>query len=674
MSSRPLPPPRPATPPRQTPVSGPLQAAPGPATPPAATASRTPPQAVTSPGSTIAAPAATGGAAPRPDGRHAHPRPSLTPLLRIWRVMWRGHRGGFVRAGLAMLVVALAGTGLLALSGWFITAASLAGLIGAGLAFDVFAPAAGVRGLAIIRTAGRYGERLASHDATLRATAGLRLAMLRHWAAAPFATLAHLRRGPVLAAILRDSDRLDALPLRVVLPLLTGGAALALVAAGLVWLTTTPLAVWIIGSHLAGAALAMALARPGAAAARAEAAAARRFESRLLDVIRARADLAVYGQLSRRLHLVTGAETRRRHAAAGLDRAERLAGAILSATTAISLSGALVLAAQAVAAGQISAGLAGAALLTALAVEEITAPLRRALAEWGALRDAAARVAPALDAAPQDGTALPPPPLAPAPAPAPVAPVPASPTPLPHGPAGAADASAPSGTAAPASRTLVSPTPASAAPDAPALWLDGVSVAQGQTGRVLVSGLSLRLAPGQTVALTGHSGAGKSSLLHVAAGLAAPLAGRVLVLGRDLRDWPQPALRQHLTLLPQRSALIAGSVADNLRLADPQADRARLEQVLAVTCLDDLAGGPDRMLGDGGAGLSGGQARRLALARALLRRPDILLLDEPTEGLDPATARRVLANLRTALPACAILLASHRRAERDWSDRLIHIG
>jgi ATP-binding cassette subfamily C protein CydC len=192
-------------------------------------------------------------------------------------------------------------------------------------------------------------------------------------------------------------------------------------------------------------------------------------------------------------------------------------------------------------------------------------------------------------------------------------------------------------------------------------------------GQPLLHSLSLALYPGETVALTGPSGVGKSTLLLALAGLHQPASGQILMGGVALGQWSEPALRRVLTLLPQRSALMAGTVAEALALAGPAPEsdlwaalRAiHLEKVIAAK------GGLSARLGPRGAGLSGGEARRLALARALLRRPQVLLLDEPTEGLDDATARDVLTGIRAFLPQAAILIAAHRPAEIDHADRIV---
>jgi len=165
---------------------------------------------------------------------------------------------------------------------------------------------------------------------------------------------------------------------------------------------------------------------------------------------------------------------------------------------------------------------------------------------------------------------------------------------------------------------------------------------------VIASGLSFRAAPGQTVLLNGPSGAGKTSLIAVLAGQIRAGAGQVRVTGR-------------VVSLAQQAHVFRGTVADNLRLADPDADDGRLRQALALAGLDEVLGASalGQRIGPGGRALSGGQVRRLAIAQALLARPAVLLADEPTEGLDGPAARELLLTLRRSDPLLTLVLALH---------------
>lgn len=539
----------------------------------------------------------------------------LWPILKH---MWRDQSSALLRGAALMAVVLAMGVALLGLSGWFITAAAAAGLAGAGATFDVFRPSAMVRFLALGRAAARYGERLLTHDATLRALENLRLRVLGAHLAASHARMLRIRGAQALNRLTADIDALDGLPLRLALPVLAGVGVLTLALAVLWGLAGPVPALWIVGGYALGALwVARRAVRQMLPLSRRAEMAAQAFRTRLIDMIRARNDLAVYGQLEAQVKAVQSAEDRRFALRSALNRADCRVGLALSLVTTLITAGALALGLAAAQSGTLAPAMGAMAFFAALALAEVLVPLRRALLEFGRMADAARRVGRDLS------------------------------------PGQAATGTAPEGTARLVAHDL------------------GLTRPGGQVR--IVKDLSLDLHPGQTVALTGPSGSGKSTLLLALAGLLEPASGQVLLRGTPVREWSEPALREVLTLLPQRSVLMAGTVAEALALSGPASD-ADLWAALRAVHLDAVIaakGGLSARLGPRGSGLSGGEARRLALARALLRRPQVLLLDEPTEGLDDPTARAVLAGIRAFLPEAAILIAAHRPAEIDHADRVI---
>jgi len=177
----------------------------------------------------------------------------------------------------------------------------------------------------------------------------------------------------------------------------------------------------------------------------------------------------------------------------------------------------------------------------------------------------------------------------------------------------------------------------------------------------VLDGAQLRIAPGERVLVAGDSGEGKSSLLALVLGLHAPQSGRMSFAGDDLRTLDAARWHARIAWLPQDAPVFSGSVGENLQLGDPDADDARLWQALAQVKLDmrfrDT--GLDTWVGENGATLSAGQARRLALARALLRDAPLLLLDEPTEGLDQDTADALMRDIAAATQGRSVLIISH---------------
>ncbi|WP_323769996.1 amino acid ABC transporter ATP-binding/permease protein [Antarctobacter sp.] len=554
----------------------------------------------------------------------------MTALIRIAALLLRGERRTFLRGFALAMIVLLMGVSLLGLSGWFITAAAAAGLAGAGAVFNVFAPSALVRFLALGRTAARYGERLATHDATLRALSGLRVRLLEGLLASPYRSLERLRANAALNRVTADIDALDGVALRLVLPGLAGLAVIALTAValwGLVhpWVGLTvglgyaglPSLVFLIGQRLAR--------RPSR---RAEAA-MQATRSRMVDLVAAREDLTVYGQLQAMRGTVGSAITRHGAAQADVDRIERRMGMGLDLTGAGVTAATLAIGGTLADAGAISAAQAAIGIFAALALSEAVAPVRRALTEIGRMVPAARRILPSV--------------------------------------------------VTPANTASTTPDKAPALRDS-TLRLDGVTRRRSAAGLPLFAPISLSVAPGETLALTGPSGSGKSTVLLLAAGQIrpdiGPEKGTVTFGGHPVAALSRDALQSLIAMVPQRHALIAGTVAQNLRLAAPGAEDETLWAALRAVHLDrtvSARGGLALPLGFRGAGLSGGEARRLVLARAILHRPALLLLDEPTEGLDSATAQAVLAGLRQALPHAAILMAAHRPEETGFADRCVSL-
>ncbi|MFJ6684638.1 thiol reductant ABC exporter subunit CydD [Streptomyces werraensis] len=193
-----------------------------------------------------------------------------------------------------------------------------------------------------------------------------------------------------------------------------------------------------------------------------------------------------------------------------------------------------------------------------------------------------------------------------------------------------------------------------------------------------VTDVSFTVAPGETVALVGPSGSGKSTLLSTALGFVRPDAGRVSVGGADLTGLDLAAWHRHVAWVPQRPHLYAGTIAENVRLARPDADDAAVRRALrdagALEFVDALPQGADTVLGEDGAGLSAGQRQRLALARAFLADRPVLLLDEPTAALDGATEAEVVAAVRRLAEGRTVLLVVHRPALLAVADRVVRLA
>ncbi|WP_406720663.1 ATP-binding cassette domain-containing protein [Thioclava litoralis] len=551
----------------------------------------------------------------------------MKDLLAIfWRLL-RAHRWAMIRGGGLSFVVLFMGAALLGLSGWFIVAAAAAGLAGVGAMFDVFRPSALVRFLALGRAAGRYGERLLTHDATLRGLEHLRADILRSFLGASFGRMTRIRGAQALNRLTADVDALDGVSLRLFLPVMAALATHLVVYLGLHWLLGGQIAAWIsLGYVLGGGLILSVAARLAAQGATARERASQDFRSALIDMIRARRDLAVYGRLPEQAARVGGAEIRQAAGAQGQDAAERRVGVLLNLLTQGIAAGALGLGVAAVSAGDFAPAFASLGFFAALGLAETLAPLRRLAPDLGRMRMAAHRVRVQIG-------------------------VPA------------ADPVRPAG-GAPVART------------GPRVVLERVSIARPGTRLPVVRDLSLTAAQGETVALTAPSGGGKSTVLLALAGLLPVASGEMRLNGTAIATLDEAALRASVVLVPQRSALIAGTLEDNLRLGCETITPEDMQAALRACALERVSvarGGLQMRIGARGEGLSGGEARRVALARAILRRPEVLLLDEPTEGLDQKTAAEVLKGIRDYLLHSTIIMASHRQSEVVFADKTVKI-
>ncbi|SUE62585.1 ATP-binding cassette domain-containing protein [Roseomonas gilardii] len=547
------------------------------------------------------------GTAPLPPPA-ASPAPA-SPLRAILGAECRRQRPRLLLAGLLAALVAAASVTLLGLSGWFITAAALAGLGGPAVAqgFNYMLPSAAIRLLAILRTGGRYGERLVGHDAALRALARLRPALFRALAASPPATALALSTGEATARVVGDVDALEADLVRrsarwgLWASLLSGTALLLLAGTGPALAAALALGLTVaVARHLSAH-----LAERGREAQRA----AGRLKEELATLLAAATELRAHG-----LEDWAAERIARRGAALGAAQQRAAAGAGWFELLQAGATGTAAVAALALA-GPADLPMAALAALGAAMVVDGAAGFVRGLERQGSVAEAEARLDAIL---------------------------------------------APAGEEAPAGRVLAYP---------PSIRFAACAARP-----------AVLLPPGCVAAIAGPSGCGKTTLLETLLRLREPEPGRIFLGGVDLAELDAATARRCFSLLPQDAALLAGSLRDNLLLADPEASEERLWQALHDAGLEErvsrLPGGLDGWLGENGARLSGGERRRLSLARALLRPAPWLLLDEPTEGLDAATEALVLRRLaaRLAREGQGALIVTHRPAPLALCRRIIPLG
>ena len=532
----------------------------------------------------------------------------------------RGDRARLVLAAVLGALAAACSVGLLATSAWLISRSAQRPPV-----LYLMAPAAVVQAFGLGRAALRYAERLAGHDAALRLLAARRVRAYDALARLAPAGLADYRSGDLIARLVTDIDSLADRWLRVRLPF----AAAALAGAG---------AVGVVGvlSPAVGLVLAATLAVSALAAPAVAIAASRREERDLvplrgdlaaatMELLDGAAELAAFGADGRALAAVQGKGARIGEATirSGYARGAGAAVSALAAGTAVFC--ALFLAVPAVRAGGLAGVLLAVVVLTPLAAHEVFAGLAPAAQEIPRLRAAAARVADVLRR------------------PAPVA-EPSAPAPLPEPPYDLA------------ARGLT------------AGWSPGQDV---------LCDLWFDVPAGSRTAVVGPSGSGKTTLAMVLLRFLDYSQGVVTLGGRDLRTLSSDEVRSVIGVCEQDAHVFDSTLEANLRLAKPSATiddlRSALARASLLTWIDSLPLGLATPVGEHGARLSGGQRQRLALARVLLADFPVVILDEPAEHLDEATADELTRDLLSAVEDRTVLLITHRPVAPGTVDQLLRL-
>ena len=536
----------------------------------------------------------------------------LWPFIKLYR----RHLGLMLLGVLLSFVTLLASLGLLALSGWFITATAIAGLSAATAhSFNFFTPGAGVRGFSITRTAARYFERLVSHDATFKL-----LAWLRGWFFAKLAPLSLVRlqafrKGDLLNRLVADVDALDQLYLRLFSPLLSAVLVIAVLTLGLSYFNTTLgmtalvlMSVWVL-------LLPFLFYRLGNKSGQLLGREESRLRQQSLDYLQGMADSLIFGATAKNREKLDQVEANLNHQQQRMLRLEGFGSALLILASGLAALVMLYVASGELRAEQISGPVMVMAVFGMLAAFEALTPLPGAFQFLGKTRLAAARLREIIELPPQE---------------------------FPQASSQKSDQA-----------QVVDGK----------VTFEGVQYSYPGAGLVLED-VNLKINAGQHVALVGKTGCGKSTLLRLLTRQLDSEQGSILLDGHPVSSFPENRLLSAIAVLPQRTHVFSATLRDNLKLAAPNASDETLLSVIAETGLNKLAAADgnilDLWLGQGGIALSGGEQRRLAIARVMLREAPVLIMDEPSEGLDVVSEKELMGKVLQKYKGRTVLLVTHK--------------
>lgn len=539
----------------------------------------------------------------------------LLPYLKLYKKHWFGLSLGML---LAFLTIA-ASIGLLTLSGWFLSAAAVAGLTIARETFNYMLPGAFVRGFAMGRTAGRWGERVVSHNATFKLLTDLRVFFFSKLAPLIPGRVSNLRDADLLNRLVADIDAMDHVYLRLVSPMVVGLFGIAGLTALLCWfdrdlglilgaILLTLLLTWPVLFYKLGKRNGSELTQNKAD-----------LRIATLDWLQGYSELTLFGAQERYRTAIL--DTQQRLLKNQLFNAHfaGLAQALLMLANGWTVVLMLWLAADGVA-GNSPDPMIALVVFATMASVELLMPIAGAFQHLGQTLTSARRLnditlsEPDVQFTQQD---------------------------IEHS-------------------------------NEYSIEYKGITFHYPDSDVDVVSNINLSIPARQRVAVVGQTGSGKSTLLQLLNRYWDVQKGEILIAGQPIKQWSESQLRQAISVVSQRVDILNGSLRDNLLMASPNCDDAELTAILAKVGLEKLLTetGLDTWLGDGGRQLSGGEKRRIGIARALLHNAPILLLDEPTEGLDKQTEQQIMQLFESHFVDKTVLFITHRLVDLDKMDAI----
>ena len=545
----------------------------------------------------------------------------LFPFLSLYR----NHFGRLLLGTILAITSLSASIGLLSLSGWFLAASFL---VGSTILFNFFYPSSGVRGLAIGRTISRYLERLVTHDATFRVLAELRISVFKKLIPLSPSGLNRFRNSELLNRLVADVDTLDTLYLNLLSPFISAIIVIAFMAIGLSFVSGL-LTIIICGILLTLLFIFPAIFyRLGQKSGKKIIQARAEYRSQFIEWVQLNAEFLLFGLVPQMTEKLEKTEQTWLSSQSKESQLTGFSNALLTFMNGVLVCVVILLVATAIDAPSVDIpeALVALVIFCVMASAEILMPIGIAFLHLGQLITAAERLNDVIE-----------------------------------------------------QRPLVafngSASWQNIAENQPLVRFENITFSYPASHQAALNALSFEVNKGEKVAILGKTGSGKSTIFQLLNRHYDPTSGQILLANCNVADYPEATLRSHLVTLSQRVHIFSQTLRNNLLMGNPHSTDEQLKLVLEQVELAYLLQeqGLDLWLGEGGRPLSGGEQRRLGLARVLLSNAELVLLDEPTEGLDRETEQQILTLIFTHCQTRTLLMITHRLQGLKSFDRIYRI-
>lgn len=539
----------------------------------------------------------------------------LYPFLKLYRQYWRKIAIGILLAILTLL----ASICLLSISGWFLASTAVAGIM--GVTFNYLLPSAGVRGSAVLRTVFRYGERLVSHDTTFRILAKLRVFSFRKLLPLTPGAISRFKQAELLNRLVADIDTLDHLYLRLISPIVSAIMVIFIVTVGLLFIDaslaltlgfilTILVLITPIIFYYSGNPIGISLTQLKG-----------QYRTELTAWLQGQAELAIFNALTRFRSQLNNTETKWLNTQKKQASLTGLSQSFIILASGLTTVLILWLAANGVGANHTLNPLIALFTFASLAAFEAIAPVATAFLHLSQVSSSAKRVNELLSQQPD---------------------------------------------------VIFDQAKADYLPQA-SLQLDNISFSYPDQPQNVLTNINLQLSAGQHIALLGKTGCGKSTLLQLLTRAWDPQQGQITLNQTALPDYDEQTLRQMISVVTQRVYIFSATLRHNLLIANADTTDQQLIEVLHQVGLSNLLEGDglNQWLGEGGRQLSGGEQTRIGIARALLHQAPLILLDEPTNGLDADTEQQILRILKQHAQHKTLIMVTHRLTSLNEMDMIV---